>query len=371
MPIGRPIANTRIYMLDAHGQPVPIGRGGRALHRRSGRGARLPEPAGADGGAVRRRSVRAEPGARMYRTGDLARWLPDGNIEFLGRNDFQVKIRGFRIELGEIEARLAAHAGRARGGGDGARGRRRATSGWWPTVTARTRRSSGGGAARAPARRAARVHGAGGVRAAGGAAADAQRQARPQGAAGARRRARMRSAATRRRRARSRRRWRDLGASCCGVERVGRHDNFFELGGHSLLAVTLIERLRRAGPARRRARAVRGADAGGAGGGGASGSRGSVEVPPNLIPAGLRRRSRRRCCRWSTLSQAEIDRIVATVPGGAANVQDIYPLAPLQEGILFHHLLAATGRPLPAVERCWRSTAARAAGAASCARCRR
>ena len=52
-----------------------------------------------------------EPGARMYRTGDLGKWLPDGNIEFLGRNDFQVKIRGFRIELGEIEARLAEHVG--------------------------------------------------------------------------------------------------------------------------------------------------------------------------------------------------------------------------------------------------------------------
>ena len=64
-----------------------------------------------------------EPGERLYRTGDLVRWLPDGELEFLGRVDHQVKIRGFRIELGEIEAALAGASRGARGGGAGAAGR--------------------------------------------------------------------------------------------------------------------------------------------------------------------------------------------------------------------------------------------------------
>ena len=85
-------------------------RAGRAVHRRRGARARLPGPAGADRRAVRRQTRSATiAGERLYRTGDLARYLPDGDIEFLGRIDHQVKIRGFRIELGEIEAALAAH----------------------------------------------------------------------------------------------------------------------------------------------------------------------------------------------------------------------------------------------------------------------
>ena len=109
IPIGKPIVNTQVYVLDSHHQLVPPGGTGNLLIGGDGvvRGY-LNQP---DLTAERFVSDPFRQGGRLYRTGDLARFLPDGNLEFVGRADFQVKIRGFRIELGEIEATLEQQPG--------------------------------------------------------------------------------------------------------------------------------------------------------------------------------------------------------------------------------------------------------------------
>ncbi|MBH2544714.1 amino acid adenylation domain-containing protein [Serratia marcescens] len=339
VPIGRPIANTRIYLLDERGQPVPLGAVGE-LYIGGVQVAR---------GYLNRPELTAErfladpfaPGGRMYRTGDVARYLANGDIEYLGRNDQQVKIRGFRIECGEIEAALATHPAvreavvDARAVGDD----KRLVA--WVVPAADVAEETLAGALRQHVSAALpdyMVPSAWVVVAALPLSPNGKldRRALPE-PQGAQSQAAYEApqgehetllAAI----------WREL----LNVERVGRHDNFFELGGHSLLAVKLMAQLRRAGwganvqtlfstpTLSALAQAMS--------------AQGEVDIPENrILPDGASITP--EMLPLATLSQPEIDTVVAQVPGGVANVQDIYALSPLQEGILFHHLLAERGDP--------------------------
>ena len=335
-PIGKPIANTRMYILDAQQQPVPHGVVGE-LYIGGVQVAR---------GYLNRPQLNAERflddpfqgNGRMYRTGDVARYLADGNIEYLGRNDDQVKIRGLRIELGEIQARLtqidgiqeAAVLAREDVPGD----KRLVAYYTGAPLEVETLRShllehlpdymvpalfvhlealplSPNGKLDRKALPAPDL-----------AAQSAREYEAPIGE--------VETALA------------QLWAELLKVERVGRHDHFFELGGHSLLAVNLVARMRRAGLSadirvlfNQPTLAALAAAVGG---------EPEAEVPANLIPADCMRITP-ELLPLVALDQPSIDRIVASIPGGVANVQDIYPLAPLQTGILFHHLSAAQGDP--------------------------
>ena len=338
--IGRPFANTRVYILDAQMQPAPVGVAGElyvgGLHVARGYLNR------AELTAERFVSNPFLAGDRLYKTGDLARYLPDGNIEFLGRTDFQVKLRGFRIELGEIEAQLAEYPGVREAvvvALEDVAGEKRLVA----YYTADTSAEVSVEALRAhllsllpeymvPAAYVQLES----LPLTSNGKLDRKALPAPDGGAYASRayeapvgEVELTIAAL----------WREL----LNVERVGRNDNFFELGGHSLLVVVALERLRRVGlhvdagdlfaaPTLRELATV------------VQEESLQVVVPPNGIPAD--------CAQITPamlplveLTAAEIAGVVGAVPGGAANVQDIYPLAPLQEGMLFHHLLGGEGDP--------------------------
>ncbi|MGF6813133.1 amino acid adenylation domain-containing protein [Paraburkholderia sp. Clong3] len=352
--IGRPVANTRVYLLAGDGAPVPFGAVGELHIGGAGVARGYLNRAGLTAERFLADPFSDEAGARMYRTGDLARYLADGNLEFLGRNDDQVKIRGFRIEPGEIAARLVEHE-RVR---DAVVVAREDRTGQMRLVAYVVYAPEAGAQHEAGAQEEDQGALAGALRAHLGArlpdymvpAAFVRLAALPLTANGKLDRkelpvpdddayARAAHAAPQ---GEIETALAGIWAELLGLERVGRHDHFFELGGHSLLAVQLMERLRRLslGVEVRTlfARPVLCDLAA------SLGSHREVAVPANLIDEHSTSISP-QMLPLIELTQEEIDRVVATVPGGVANIQDIYGLSPLQEGILFHHLLAGRGDP--------------------------
>lgn len=246
IPIGRPITDTRVYVLNAQRKPLPVGAIGELYV--GGMGLALgylgrpdltedrfvPDPFGA-------------PGERLYRTGDRVRWREDGNLEFLGRNDQQIKIRGYRIEPGEIEAALSRHPGvasctilaRTDRPGDKQLVAYYVAQG--KPVTAPELRASLAAKlpefmvpARYVALKAMPVTANGKLDRR---ALPAPDRSRPELAV-----AYEQGIDTRERRICG------AFAELLDIERVGRHDNFFELGGSSLLATRLVERIRELEP---------------------------------------------------------------------------------------------------------------------------
>ncbi|WP_431262114.1 amino acid adenylation domain-containing protein [Roseateles chitinivorans] len=359
VPIGAPITGIATWVLDGDLNPVPRGVAGelylggiglaRGYHDRAGLTSErfianpmVPaEPIDVDGTGAASSST----GSRLYRTGDLVRWNADGQLDYLGRIDHQVKIRGLRIELGEIEAQLLAQPGVR----EAVVVAHRAPTGdrliAYVSADATDAASPAGidiSTLRAALGRvlpeymvpaviavldALPLNPSGKV--------DRKALPAPETATTVEYEAPQGEAETAIAAI-----WADL----VGVERVGRQDNFFEIGGHSLLAIQLQARLRQAGwrlEMRELFLHPRLADFAAAiarpspdvatiDDSAATIPVGCVALEPGMLPL-------------IDLDADELRRIEAAIPGGAANIQDLYPLAPLQEGMLFHHLMQEQG----------------------------
>ncbi|MGO4773547.1 amino acid adenylation domain-containing protein, partial [Flavobacterium sp. W22_SRS_FK3] len=333
VPIGKPLTNTSLYVLNAHQELIPVGVIGELYIG----------GAGVAKGYLNQIELTNEKfitnpfisGEVIYRTGDLARWLPDGNIEFVGRGDDQVKIRGYRIELSEIENVLLSldlviqcrvlvqmdSSGNKRLVGyvvsEGALDKEKTEDQLksilpeymvprlWVELDRIPLTSNG----KLDKKALPEFDGS---------------QLSKQDYVAPRNEKESQLVAI----------WESL----LGVNKIGIYDNFFELGGHSLLVVQLISRLQAldfhilvkdifAGPTvasiHDKLSSISHVYTVPANGILAS----TDHITPSMVPL-------------LDFDQSDLDKIVAMVPGGVANIEDIYPLSPLQEGIYFHHLMS-------------------------------
>jgi amino acid adenylation domain-containing protein len=337
VPIGKPIDNVWCEVLDDHRHPVAPGVVGELWIGGAGVARGYLNQPGLTAERFIVDPVRA--GGRRYRTGDRVIQRPDGHLEFIGRNDAQVKLRGFRVELGEVEAALAAIYG--------------------VEACAAIVREDVAGVTRLVAYLSGECVDVARLR-------DAMRLRLPRHMlpsayvklprlptlpSGKIDRARLPAPSPEdfahrefeAPRGNVERTIADIWQTLLGVGRVGRNDNFFELGGHSLLLVTMLQRLREneltvdarmafahptvaalaAAMAVAPPRAGTGVLAGGVPGG-------CTAIAPAMFPL-------------LDISAQDLERISAGVPGGASNILDVYPLLPLQEGMVFHHRLQEQG----------------------------
>lgn len=337
--IGRPMDNRRVYILDHHARVAPLGVVGEIYIGGAGIARGYLNRPELTTERFLRDPFRTAPDDRMYRTGDLGKWRADGTIEYLGRNDQQVKLRGFRIELGEIAAQLATHASVARAAAvlrEDVPGETRLIAYAIPkdlpqppdpeTLRAHLKSvlpdymvpSAIVLVPELPLTPSGKLDQQA-LPAPGLAAYFRRHYEAPQG--------RIEEILARI--------WEEL----LHIEHIGRNDNFFELGGHSLLILEMLERLRRTGfstdvrcifehPVLSKlccAISPIGADR-------------PTELLPNRIPHDSAVITP-QMLPLVHLEPVHISEITRSTRGGATNVQDVYPLSPLQEGMLFHHLL--------------------------------